>query len=288
VKNTPGDHQSLSLEKTLMAIRITCRNCHMQFCVKDEYAGKRTKCPQCGNPLLIPQLPMPPVIASGFRAPPPRPVHAAPPPASAGPPEEELVQIQPRRAPPAPARTPAIGQYPQRPQPPGPAPAASRRRLWPWLAGGGAAVLLVAAGLFFFLRGRGGSADSPEGVKETPAQTRESLTKGFKVTGSVTSHLHTQQVGVNQQTHHQWKVNLKLINETALKVQLGKDLLLVESNAPGMFRGVGHRHSCGAAVDRIELAASRAEVDRVGRPGQSARGAGPRRLQGRVGAGPLD
>jgi hypothetical protein len=37
-----------------MAIRVSCQ-CGKQLSVKDEYAGKRVKCPGCGGPLLIPE-----------------------------------------------------------------------------------------------------------------------------------------------------------------------------------------------------------------------------------------
>ena len=36
-----------------MAISVTCE-CGKQFRVKEEYAGKRAKCPECGRPVVIP------------------------------------------------------------------------------------------------------------------------------------------------------------------------------------------------------------------------------------------
>lgn len=38
-----------------MPIKVSCQ-CGKQLSVKDEYAGKRVKCPGCGQPLSIPQL----------------------------------------------------------------------------------------------------------------------------------------------------------------------------------------------------------------------------------------
>jgi predicted Zn finger-like uncharacterized protein len=35
-------------------IPVSCPSCSAAFKVKDEYAGKRAKCPKCGNPLTIP------------------------------------------------------------------------------------------------------------------------------------------------------------------------------------------------------------------------------------------
>ncbi len=37
-----------------MPIAVRCPSCSASFNVKDEYAGKRTKCPKCGGPLAIP------------------------------------------------------------------------------------------------------------------------------------------------------------------------------------------------------------------------------------------
>lgn len=37
-----------------MPISCTCPSCSAQFNVKDEYAGKRAKCPKCGEPITIP------------------------------------------------------------------------------------------------------------------------------------------------------------------------------------------------------------------------------------------
>lgn len=38
-----------------MSIRVSCHSCSASFKVKDEYAGKRGKCPQCGNPVVVPE-----------------------------------------------------------------------------------------------------------------------------------------------------------------------------------------------------------------------------------------
>lgn len=37
-----------------MPIAVTCSGCSTSFSVKDEYAGKRAKCPKCGEPITIP------------------------------------------------------------------------------------------------------------------------------------------------------------------------------------------------------------------------------------------
>lgn len=36
-----------------MAIRVECDNCFNEFRTKDEHAGRRMKCPECGNPIEI-------------------------------------------------------------------------------------------------------------------------------------------------------------------------------------------------------------------------------------------
>jgi hypothetical protein len=37
-----------------MAIRVTCRSCEHSIRVKDELAGGRIKCPECGKPVAVP------------------------------------------------------------------------------------------------------------------------------------------------------------------------------------------------------------------------------------------
>src|SRR5436190_266513 len=42
----------LSREATVIAFK--CTGCPKTFSVKDEFAGRKTKCPNCGTPLLVP------------------------------------------------------------------------------------------------------------------------------------------------------------------------------------------------------------------------------------------
>ena len=37
-----------------MVIRVVCEHCNARFKADDKFRGKRTKCPKCGNPLVIP------------------------------------------------------------------------------------------------------------------------------------------------------------------------------------------------------------------------------------------
>jgi hypothetical protein len=64
-----------------MPISVTCGSCSAAFTVKDEYAGKRAKCPKCGEPFTVPAAAVPPPPAAPVVA---RPVVAKPvaPPAS--------------------------------------------------------------------------------------------------------------------------------------------------------------------------------------------------------------
>jgi len=38
-----------------MSIRVTCPWCEDSFKARDEYAGKRVKCPKCGEVLQVPE-----------------------------------------------------------------------------------------------------------------------------------------------------------------------------------------------------------------------------------------
>jgi hypothetical protein len=39
-----------------MSIPVVCPSCQSSMKVKDEFAGKRAKCPQCGEPLTVPAI----------------------------------------------------------------------------------------------------------------------------------------------------------------------------------------------------------------------------------------
>lgn len=43
-----------------MAIDVECP-CSMRFRAKEEFAGKRVKCPSCSKPVVVPVPPMPPI-----------------------------------------------------------------------------------------------------------------------------------------------------------------------------------------------------------------------------------
>ncbi|RIK82323.1 MAG: hypothetical protein DCC68_06860 [Planctomycetota bacterium] len=45
----PWTGRVVGLDRSTMSIRVTCPQCQHAFAVRDEYAGKRGKCPQCGG-----------------------------------------------------------------------------------------------------------------------------------------------------------------------------------------------------------------------------------------------
>src|SRR5262245_19102028 len=65
-----------------MPITVRCAACNHQLRVKDEYAGKRGRCPKCGQNVTIPLLNAPEITA------PPEPV--APPPPTQAPERPQL------------------------------------------------------------------------------------------------------------------------------------------------------------------------------------------------------
>jgi hypothetical protein len=67
-----------------MSIKFLCPSCKKVVSVKDEYAGKKGKCPHCGNVLTVPAPTRPPTSAKPQAAkpptPPPRPIRTPKPP----------------------------------------------------------------------------------------------------------------------------------------------------------------------------------------------------------------
>jgi uncharacterized protein (TIGR03067 family) len=99
---------------SIMSISIQCPECEKKMNAKDDYAGRRVKCPDCGQSILVPES---------------RRVSAG----------------KPSRS--SPAKSPAVRKAP-RPS----APQAKRVR-WPWYAGGAAGVSLVIVIVIFAMTG---------------------------------------------------------------------------------------------------------------------------------------
>ena len=60
---------------TIMAIKFLCSSCKKVVSVKDEFAGRKGKCPHCGNVLTVPRRPG--RRLARFRRRPSRPASAA-------------------------------------------------------------------------------------------------------------------------------------------------------------------------------------------------------------------
>ena len=61
-----------------MPIAVTCGSCNGSFRARDDAAGKRFKCPGCGNPVVVPEAESSEFVALDEAAPPPAPIPPAP------------------------------------------------------------------------------------------------------------------------------------------------------------------------------------------------------------------
>jgi DNA-directed RNA polymerase subunit RPC12/RpoP len=59
-------------------ISFSCPGCVKKFTVADDKAGKRTRCPVCGQAIVVPALASSPLAADRREAPPPGPVRTGP------------------------------------------------------------------------------------------------------------------------------------------------------------------------------------------------------------------
>ncbi len=87
-------------------IQTLCRGCGQQFTVKDDLAGKRVRCPGCGDPVPVP-LPGEAPARPPVPVPPPHPAPMPPPratpvPAPRPPPRPAAVALEQPAAPPSP------------------------------------------------------------------------------------------------------------------------------------------------------------------------------------------
>jgi predicted Zn finger-like uncharacterized protein len=72
-----------------MPVAVRCPSCSASFNVKDEYAGKRTKCPKCGGPLTIPTIDIADTVKMPYPPAAPRPKQPATPQPASEEPEEK-------------------------------------------------------------------------------------------------------------------------------------------------------------------------------------------------------
>ena len=76
-------------------------------------------------------------------------------------------------------------------------------------------------------------------VAAKPEDIARALESGLHVTGTVLGQSRSETFGLGTQTHFEWKVALQVTNNTPFRVDLGTDLVLVESDGQGrMFEGV--------------------------------------------------
>ncbi len=114
-----------------MPIQVSCNSCFAVFSVRDEHAGKRGKCPDCGSPVSIPNR------AKGGA--PTRPARAA-------------ATAPPRRSSPEPSSSPS-----------------SNATLLIAGAGGGVVLVLLLVGFIAFRMGRGDQPVAPVAANAAPA-----------------------------------------------------------------------------------------------------------------------
>jgi hypothetical protein len=75
-----------------MSIPVSCRQCGWRGAVKDELAGRKGKCPSCGEPISIPQAAGSDEVEAAYElAEPPRPAERAAPPKPAARPKRRPV-----------------------------------------------------------------------------------------------------------------------------------------------------------------------------------------------------
>jgi predicted Zn finger-like uncharacterized protein len=73
-----------------MPLRITCDSCGKKLAVRDDLAGKKVKCPQCGTSFVAA------APSSEIKAAPTRPAPAKPAPAKSAPPPQLKDKVSPK------------------------------------------------------------------------------------------------------------------------------------------------------------------------------------------------
>src|SRR5262249_28044137 len=52
----PSVRPGIIQERHVMPVEVTCDQCQAHYTLKDEYAGKKVRCKECGNALVVPGL----------------------------------------------------------------------------------------------------------------------------------------------------------------------------------------------------------------------------------------
>ncbi|HEY4312671.1 MAG TPA: trypsin-like peptidase domain-containing protein [Pirellulales bacterium] len=163
-----------------MAIRVTCPNCRAKLQVRDEHAGKRGKCPKCGNALDVPnKLPVaePSAFDTDLVPSTPRKSVPIPPPIPASHTQVDAPAF-PADSSPEPARVDSASVVDVDIDVPARRRSATRRNAtqppWAWLAAGTAALIFATAGLIYALR----PASSPRAASGEVAAARSAPQDG--------------------------------------------------------------------------------------------------------------
>lgn len=129
-----------------MPIAVSCRECGRRFKARDELAGRKVKCPECGEPVRVPEEQDEPAVSAG------------PPPRRSRPPEHEDAEPSPRRR----SRRDEDDDEDERPR----KKKESNKGLIIGLCAGGGVVLIGAVVLIIILTSGGG--DDKKGVGGGP------------------------------------------------------------------------------------------------------------------------
>ncbi|MEW6367156.1 MAG: HEAT repeat domain-containing protein [Acidobacteriota bacterium] len=97
-----------------------------------------------------------------------------------------------------------------------------------------AVVVVVAAAAVVLLRRSGGVV-----VSATPAEIRQAIVEGVRVSGKAVPGETSESWGMSSSTYHQWDLHVELLNQTRFAFALGKEMVLIESDATGaQYEGV--------------------------------------------------
>ena len=105
-------------------------------------------------------------------------------------------------------------------------------------------VIVVVAGAIVLLRRSGG-----EVARATPAEIRQAILQSVRVSGKATPGETTESWGTSSSTYHQWELAIELQNQTRFAFALGKDMVLIESDASGaQWRGERRVSACASSI----------------------------------------
>lgn len=210
-------------------IHLTCPACENHYRVKDELAGRKKKCPKCGQTLRVPAVPISTTqVPTKKRSIQPRSRNAG---NISDDPESVRCTSDPVIA----LRRPSW----------------IRRRAPMFIAISVGILILVAASVIAGFWSTGfrvneqlaefASANrfGESGASQADTELRAVLEKGFAVKGHATIEELTEPIPLGSVTFQRVRLALQLINGTELRIALGQTMMLVETDANGSeFEGV--------------------------------------------------